>query len=86
MPEPPRSAAVAGLLQLFFGWFGIGRFYIGSTSIAAIQLCLGIIGIFLTMFCFVGVVILVPLTLWTFIEAMMMFARAIPDSSGRKLS
>ena len=86
VPEPPRSAAVAGLLQLFFGWFGIGRFYIGSTSIAAIQLCLGIIGIFLTMFCFVGVVILVPLTLWTFIEAMMMFARAIPDSSGRKLS
>jgi len=69
VPEPPRSAAVAGLLQLFFGWFGIGRFYIGSTSIAVIQLCLGIIGIFLTIFCFVGVVILVPLTLWTFIES-----------------
>ena len=86
VPDPPRSAAVAGLLQLFFGWFGIGRFYIGSTQIAVIQLILGLAGIALTMFCFIGVAILLPLSIWTFIEALMMFSRAIPDSNGRKLS
>ena len=29
-PDPPKSAVAAGLLQLFFGWFGLGRFYVGS--------------------------------------------------------
>jgi TM2 domain-containing protein/uncharacterized protein DUF2510 len=43
---PPKSAVAAGLLQLFFGWFGIGRFYIGSIGIAVTQLILGFIGLF----------------------------------------
>jgi TM2 domain-containing membrane protein YozV len=82
---PPRSAAVAGLLQLFLGTFGVGRFYIGTTGLAALQLVLGLVGLFFTLFCFIGVVILVPLWIWTFIEAILMFARQINDSYGRKL-
>jgi TM2 domain-containing membrane protein YozV len=82
---PPRSAAVAGLLQLFLGTFGLGRFYIGTTGIAAVQLCLGLLGLFLTLFCFIGLVILVPLWIWTFIEGILMFARQINDSYGRRL-
>jgi hypothetical protein len=33
-----------------------------------------LVGIFLTMFCFIGALILVPLTVWTVVEAFMMFA------------
>jgi TM2 domain-containing membrane protein YozV len=82
---PPRSAVVAGLLQLFLGTFGIGRFYIGTTGLAAVQLLLGLMGLFLTLFCFFGILILVPLWIWTFVEAILMFARQIPDSYGRQL-
>lgn len=35
---PQRSRVVAGLLQLFFGGFGIGRFYLGYNGIAMGQL------------------------------------------------
>jgi TM2 domain-containing membrane protein YozV len=73
-PLAPKSAVAAGLLQLFLGWFGAGRWYIGTTNIAVCQLVLGLVGIFLTMFCFIGALILVPLTVWTVVEAFMMFA------------
>lgn len=34
----PKSKVVAGLLQLFLGNFGAGRFYLGHIKIAVIQL------------------------------------------------
>jgi len=37
-PYPPRSRVLAGILQIFFGGFGIGRFYLGYTGIALGQL------------------------------------------------
>jgi TM2 domain-containing membrane protein YozV len=46
------SAVVAGLLQLLLGTFGLGRFYIGDTTVGGIQLCAGVAGLFLTFFCF----------------------------------
>jgi TM2 domain-containing membrane protein YozV len=82
---PPKSAVAAGLLQLFLGTFGAGRFYIGTTGIAATQLALGLAGLFFTLFCFVGIFILVPLWIWNLVEAIMMFAGAIGDGYGRKL-
>lgn len=82
---PPKSAAAAGLLQLFLGTFGLGRFYIGDTGTAAAQLILGLVGLFFTMFCFIGMLILIPLWIWTFIDGIMMFAGAVTDSYGRKL-
>jgi TM2 domain-containing membrane protein YozV len=82
---PPKSAVAAGLLQLFFGTFGVGRFYIGSTGPATAQLILGLTGLFFTMFCFAGIVILVPLWIWTFIDAIVMFTGGVTDAYGRKL-
>ncbi|PYE14255.1 TM2 domain-containing protein [Williamsia limnetica] len=38
-PLSDKSKVVAGLLQLFLGGFGAGRFYIGSNGIAIGQLC-----------------------------------------------
>jgi TM2 domain-containing membrane protein YozV len=83
-----KSSAVAGLLQLFFGWFGIGRFYVGSgTSIAlgAIQLVLGLFGLLTFFFFFVGLIILIPLSIWTFIDAIVLFTGSARDSEGRRL-
>ena len=83
-PDPPKSAVAAGLLQLFFGWFGLGRFYVGSVGIALTQLALGILGIG-TVFFIVGFFILVPLSIWTFIDAILMFSGSVKDKDGHKL-
>jgi TM2 domain-containing membrane protein YozV len=83
-PDPPKSAVAASLLELFFGWFGLGRFYVGSVGIALTQLVLGILGI-CTVFLFVGFFILVPLSIWTFIDAILMFSGSMKDRDGRKL-
>jgi TM2 domain-containing membrane protein YozV len=37
-PYSEKSKVTAGLLQLFFGCFGVGRFYTGHTGIALGQL------------------------------------------------
>lgn len=37
-PYKPRSRVTAGLLQIFLGGFGLGRFYLGYTGIALGQL------------------------------------------------
>lgn len=34
----PKSRLAAGLLQIFLGYFGVGRFYLGYTGIAVAQL------------------------------------------------
>ena len=38
LPYSHRSKLVAGLLQIFLGGFGVGRFYTGHTSIAIAQI------------------------------------------------
>ena len=79
-----KSKATAGLLQLFFGWWGIGRFYIGSTAIAVIQLALWIVAV-LTSFFLIGFFIWAGLAIWAFIDAIMMFAGSVRDGNGRRL-
>ncbi len=37
-PYSDKSKVVAGILQLFVGVFGVGRFYMGNTGIALAQL------------------------------------------------
>lgn len=41
----PKSKLVAGLLGILVGAFGVHRFYLGFTTIAIIQLILGLLGI-----------------------------------------
>jgi TM2 domain-containing membrane protein YozV len=37
-PYSDKSKIVAGILQIFLGGFGAGRFYVGSTGVAIAQL------------------------------------------------
>jgi TM2 domain-containing membrane protein YozV len=85
LPLSDKSAVTAGLLQLFLGVFGIGRFYIDSTQIAVLQLCLGLFGFVTTLFCFFGFPILLGVCVWALVDAIMMFTGSVKDNYGRKL-
>lgn len=85
-PLSDKSATTAGLLQLFFGSFGVGRFYLESTQIAAIQLCLGVVGLAATIFlCGIGLPIYIGVCVWALVDAIMIFQGSVPDQYGRKL-
>jgi TM2 domain-containing membrane protein YozV len=69
IPFSDKSKVIAGLLQIFFGFFGAGRFYTGHTTIALLQLFFG----WLTC------------GIWPLVDGIMMFAGKVTDSQGRPL-
>ena len=85
VPLSDKSGTTAGLLQLFLGVFGIGRFYIDSTQIAIAQLCLGLFGFVFSLFCFFGFPVLLGSVIWAIVDAIMMFTGSVKDNHGRKL-
>jgi TM2 domain-containing membrane protein YozV len=85
VPLSDKSATTAGLLQLFLGSFGAGRFYMESTQIAVAQLCGGLFGIFFTVFCIVGLPVLLGSIVWAVVDAIMIFTGSVNDGAGRKL-
>ena len=85
LPLSDKSATTAGLLQLFLGLFGIGRFYIDSTQIAVAQLCLGLFGILFSLFCFLGFPVLLGGIVWAIVDAILIFTGRVKDKDGRKL-
>jgi TM2 domain-containing membrane protein YozV len=85
VPLSDKSATTAGLLQLFLGLFGIGRFYIDSTQIAIAQLCVGLFGLVFTAFCLFGFPVLLGSIVWAVVDAIMMFTGSVKDNYGRKL-
>lgn len=83
-PLSDKSKVSAGLLQLFLGSLGIGRFYIGHSGVGAAQLILTIVG-YATMFFGVGVILIFGVALWAFVDAIMMLTGSVRDSRGLKL-
>jgi TM2 domain-containing membrane protein YozV len=71
-PYSDKSKLVAGLLELFLGGFGAGRFYLGYNGIAVAQ--------FLVTFftCGLG-------GIWPLIDATMIFTGNVRDRYGRPL-
>lgn len=79
-----KSKVVAGLLQIFLGGLGIGRFYIGDNTTGTIQLVLTIVG-FVTLIVFVGFFILVGVSIWALVDGILMLSGSVRDSRGLKL-
>ena len=69
MPLSDKSKMVAGLLQIFLGYFGIGRFYLGYTGIGVLQI------FFAWLTC----------GIWPLVDGIMMLMGKVPDSQGRPL-
>jgi TM2 domain-containing membrane protein YozV len=72
LPYSDKSKLVAGLLQIFLGSFGIGRFYLGNVGMAIAQ-------ILVTWFTFgLG-------GLWPLIDGIVLLAGNPRDRAGRPL-
>ena len=80
-----KSGVVAGLLQLFFGCFGAGRFYLGSTAIGILQLCVGLFGILAAIVGFAGLPFLLGAAIWGVLDAVLIFTGSVKDEYGRTL-
>lgn len=83
-PLSDKSKVAAGLLQLFLGGFGAGRFYLGSNGIAVAQLITLIIGWLLTII-LIGWLVLFGLGIWVVVDAIIIFTGGARDSRGFKL-
>ncbi|MBS4726917.1 TM2 domain-containing protein [Mycobacterium sp. SM1] len=71
-PLSDKSKLVAGLLEIFLGSFGVGRFYLGYTGIGIAQIA----ATWLT--CGLGAI-------WPLIDGIMMIMGKVPDAQGRTL-
>jgi hypothetical protein len=69
LPYSDKSKVVAGLLQIFLGYLGAGRFYTGHIAIAVLQLC------FAWATC----------GIWPIVDGIMMLTGKVRDSEGRPL-
>ncbi|MGB2721166.1 MAG: NINE protein [Rhodococcus sp. (in: high G+C Gram-positive bacteria)] len=85
VPLSDKSKIVGGLLQLFLGWLGVGRFYLGSTGIGVAQLLLFFIGFLLTVAFGFGVILLLGLFVWHVADGVLILVGNVTDAQGRKL-
>ena len=67
-----KSKLVAGLLGIFLGGFGVGRFYIGDTKTGVLQLVVSVLT------CGIG-------GIWGFIDGILLLVRGGVDGQGRPL-
>jgi TM2 domain-containing membrane protein YozV len=79
---PPKSKIAAGLLSIFLGCFGVGRFYLGFTGVGVAQLLITVLSAFF----------LSPVTaIWGLIEGILILVaqpgtRWALDARGRPLA
>jgi TM2 domain-containing membrane protein YozV len=71
-PLSDKSKLIAGLLGIFLGGFGVGRFYLGYTTIGVLQLVVSIVTFGLG-------------ALWGFIDGIIILIGNVPDAQGRTL-
>lgn len=85
-PLSDKSKVVAGLLQLLglVGVLGIGRLYLGYTSLGVTQLLVGLFGAFIIGMLTCGIGLLIP-AIWGIVDAVMILTDKVPDPMGRPL-
>lgn len=71
-PLSDKSKVAAGLLQIFLGGFGIGRFYLGYAGIGVAQLLVTLVTFGLG-------------AIWGFIDGIIILTGGVSDSQGRPL-
>jgi TM2 domain-containing membrane protein YozV len=72
MPYSDKQKMTAGLLGIFLGSCGVGRFYLGYTGLGIAQICVS------WFTCGFG-------TIWPLIDGIMILTGKVPDAQGRPL-
>jgi len=75
-PYSDKSRVLAGLLQIFFGAFGVGRFYAGRSGIGMAQVLMTVFSL--------GILSLITVP-WGMIDGIIMLTGNSTDGNGRKL-
>lgn len=83
-PLSDKSKMVAGLLQIFLGQFGVGRFYLGDNKTAGIQLGLTLLG-YLLAIVVIGVFVVLGVAIWALVDGIMILTGKVRDPQGRPL-
>jgi TM2 domain-containing membrane protein YozV len=83
VPYSDKTKLVAGLLQIFLGKFGAGRFYTGHTGLAVGQLVACLVGVWVLSWFTCGISIAV--LLWPLIDGIMILSTDSRDAQGRML-
>jgi TM2 domain-containing membrane protein YozV len=83
LPYSDKSKIAAGLLQIFVGTFGVGRFYTGHTGIAIGQLVGCMVGVWILSWFTCGISALV--VFWPLVDGIVLMASDSTDAQGRLL-
>ncbi|MBF6475809.1 MULTISPECIES: TM2 domain-containing protein [Nocardia] len=73
VPLSDKQKLVAGLLQIFLGSFGVGRFYLGYTGLGIAQVVVSVLTCFTVGW------------IWGIVDGVLMLTGKVPDSKGRPL-
>ncbi len=80
-----KSRTAATLLAFFLGHLGIHRFYLGLNGTAIVMLVMGIIG-WATSWLLFGLILLVPVYIWAFVDFIICVAGSMRDDKGLLVS
>ena len=85
-PLSDKSKIVAGLLQLLglVGVLGIGRIYLGYTTLGIAQLIVGLVGGFVIGMLTCGIGFAIPV-IWAIIDSVLILTGQVRDPQGRPL-
>ncbi|MCK6534588.1 MAG: TM2 domain-containing protein [Polyangiaceae bacterium] len=82
-PYSDKQKIIAGILQIFLGKFGVGRFYTGHTNLAVIQLITCMLGVWVFSWFTCGMTVLV--LFWPVIDGIIILATDSTDANGLPL-
>ena len=78
-----KSRLTTTLLAWFLGIFGAHRFYIGKTGTAVVMILLGVVG-WATVWVFgFGLVLLIAVGIWAFVDFIIAVTGNMRDTEGR---
>lgn len=83
LPYSDKQKVLAGILQIFLGKFGIGRFYTGHTQLAVIQLITCMLGVWIFSWFTCGLSAFV--LFWPIIDGIILMTTDSTDAQGRLL-
>jgi TM2 domain-containing membrane protein YozV/RNA polymerase subunit RPABC4/transcription elongation factor Spt4 len=77
-----KSRLATTLLALFLGVFGAHRFYAGKVGTAIVMLILGLIGFFTVWLFSIGLIFIVAVSIWAFVDFIFCAAGRFKDDGG----